>query len=279
MKFNWTELFLPCNLRTLHALSVFMLGVSVAVTSSAQDGKTKIRVDSSTKESRNLDKRSEVERELEEVKRQKLELEARCARMERETARLRQELFENMQRYQSQEDRSRRLQLGIAATLAGNGRTSAGNREGELSDALRLLCDKNKTLTLAISEFCDEMDAALSRMKIDQVEKARIAIRLEAIRTRSSRLSTATEMFIHPQALGECRILEVDEALRMVILAAGTVQGVRNGLNWYAGRNKDCRLQVIGVRPFLAAAIVVEGNIRELAPGMTVYTGSGKNPN
>lgn len=277
MKTSWTEAVLTCNLPTLHALGVFMLWASVAVCAFAQDGKTKIRAGSTAMESRNLDRHSEVEGELKVLKRQQLVLEERCARLEREAAQLRQKLFENIQRYQSQEDRSRRFQLSIAATLANTGRPSAGDREGELLDALRLLCDKNKTLTLSVSDFCDYLDAALSRMNIDKVEKARLAIHLDKLRKCSARLSTAAELIASDQNPGECRILEVDKELRLVILAAGSVHGVRNGLNWYADKSRNCRLQVVGVRPFIAAAVVVEGNIRELAPGMCVYTGSGKN--
>jgi len=280
IKNYWTVRKMTCNLRTLHALSVVILWVgSTAYVFAQENGKTKIQASVVVKESRILEQLSEVERELETLRREKSALEERASRLERETSRLRQELIDNMQRYQTQNDRCGRLQLNIAAALANSGQAQPGNREGELYDALQQLCAKNNHLAIAISDFCDYMDTVLSRTNMDAVQKAEITVRLDAIRSRSAKLGTAAELAVHNQTPGETKILEVNEKLRMVILAAGSVNGVKNGLNWFTGKNKDCRLQVIAVRPFIAAAVVVEGNIRELAPGISAYTRSEKNQN
>jgi|GEM_PF-2859209 len=279
MKKNWTGQSRTCILQTLRALSVLFFGVGSAIAVFAQEGKTKIQTTTVVQESRLLAQFSEVERELETVRREKTVLEERNARLERDNADLRQKLLDNMQRYQTQNDRCGRLQLNIAAALAHSGQTPAGTREGELYDALQQLCDRNTHLALAISEFCDYLDAALSRTNLDAVQKAEIGVRLDAIRSRSAKLGTATELAIRRQTPGEARILEVNEKLRMVILAAGSVHGVKNGLNWFSGKNKECRLQVIAVRPFIAAAVVVEGKISELVPGMSAYARNEQKPN
>ena len=277
LNFYWTGMQKACILNALFLLGVSTLWGEEAGSSDQQhEGKTKIRTASVVKESRVLDKLSRVEQELEEIRRNKLALQDERAALEREKAQMRKEFIETMQRYKSLEEMYRRLQLSVATVVDDSGKTAVGTREGELLESLRRMVDDNKALTLKVVDFCDYMDVVLGKINVDKLEKARIQYRLDSLRNDAGKNSTATEQYSRKSIAEESRILAVNDKLRVVVLSAGTVQGVKNGLNWYAGKDRTCRLQVVAVRPFIAAAVVVEGNINELAPGMQAFTGSGK---
>ncbi|MDD3118201.1 MAG: hypothetical protein PHQ27_03400 [Victivallales bacterium] len=223
-----------------------------------------------------LDKLSLLDNELEEIRKTKLALQDERASLVREKARMRKEFIDTMQRYQLLESMYRRLQLGVAAVVDESGKTTGEAREEQLLEALRRMIDDNKTLTLKVVDFCDYMDGVMDKIQPDKLERARIQYRLDGLRGDAGQSSAATEQYSRKSMVEESRILAVNAKLRVVVIAAGAVQGVKNGLNWFAGKDRTFRLQVVAVRPFIAAATVVEGNINELAPGMQVFTGSGK---
>jgi hypothetical protein len=54
----------------------------------------------------------------------------------------------------------------------------------------------------------------------------------------------------------------------------GSVYGMRNGILLKTGdKKKPVKLKVIAVRPFICGAVITDGNIEDLAPGMVIYTG------
>ena len=273
----WTWTRSACILNALFVLGVSTLkGEENGSTEVRHEGKTKIRTAAAVKESRVLDQLALVENELEEIRKTKLALQDERVALEREKARMRKEFIETMQRYQSLESMYRRLQLGVAAVVDESGKPDGEAREEELLQALRRMVDDNKTLTLKVVDFCDYMDDVLGKITQDKLERARIQYRLDSLRSDAEKSSTATEQYSRKSVVEESRILAINDKLCVVVLSAGTVQGVKNGLNWFTGKDRACRLQVVAVRPFIAAAVVVEGNINELAPGMQAFTGSGK---
>jgi len=62
----------------------------------------------------------------------------------------------------------------------------------------------------------------------------------------------------------------VEEDLQIVVLPVGSAHGVFCGLNFFIG--KKASLRVIAARPYLSAAVVTDGSIRDLAPGMEATT-------
>jgi hypothetical protein len=67
----------------------------------------------------------------------------------------------------------------------------------------------------------------------------------------------------------------VDQKLSIVILSVGSARGAFPGLIYRTGKNGATRLRIVHVRPFVAAAAVLSGNITDLAPGMEAATDSG----
>lgn len=276
--FDWTSGARLCILSALFALGVSLcaVGTAAAEAEAVSDGKTKIRATVLVKESRALSRLGQVEEELEAVRRERIALEERRKVLETEQAVLRKELFDIFERYRLQEDKYRRLQLETGALLGGEGKLAVSEREERLSGALRRLSGDCKTLTLAVGEYCDHMEETLRELPLDKLVKAGIAWRLDDLKRKSAMLSTIAEHHVNLTPADRCRLLAVNDELRVVVLSAGAVHGVRNGLLWFSGKDRQCRLQVIAVRDFLSAAVVVEGGLKELSPGMEAVLGSGK---
>jgi hypothetical protein len=71
------------------------------------------------------------------------------------------------------------------------------------------------------------------------------------------------------------RILDVNPKLGVAVISGGIDRKVRNGLLWVVktdGR-KSVVLKTVAVRPFVSAAVIKEGELTDLVPGMTVIPG------
>ena len=183
---------------------------------------------------------------------------------------LHSKLIETLERYQKQNEDYRRLRLSIAATLASREKHQVSKREEQLLEGLAKLSENSRQLALKTVEFCDYAETLVRKLPLGQLQNAEFALKIDELRDSARN----TWYLVNPKSANElvtrCRLLAVDDDLQIVVLPAGLAQGVFCGLNFYAG--SSIRLTVISVRPNIAAAVVSEGRIKELAPGMEVST-------
>ena len=71
----------------------------------------------------------------------------------------------------------------------------------------------------------------------------------------------------NPGKVEECRILDVNERLRVVILNVGQKHGIVPGMAWSIKDKKE-KLLIIECRPGLSAATVTDGKLKNIVPGM-----------
>ncbi|MDD4182046.1 MAG: hypothetical protein PHE87_10505 [Victivallaceae bacterium] len=183
---------------------------------------------------------------------------------------LHKKLIETLERYQKQNEDYRRLRLSIAATLASREKHQTSKREEQLLVSLAKLSEDSRQLALKAVEFCDYAQALTSKLLVGQLQSAELALKIDELRDSARRTWYLANPKSEDQAVTRCRLLAVDDDLQIVVLPAGLAQGIFCGLNFYAGAKT--RLTVISVRPNVAAAVVSEGSIKELAPGMEVST-------
>jgi hypothetical protein len=220
------------------------------------------------KEAKTLDQLSLLRDELRRVQHEKLLLARDGKALDSEKKQLSKELIDILNRYREQNESWNRLQLSVAATLASAKMHVVGKREDQLLKSLKSVSDSGRSLALKTIEFCDYVESIIDKMPLSALEKAKIKLRSDGLRRDSGRLCAMSAAVKKPQTIERCRLFEVNDRLRIVVLPVGWVHGVRNGLVFYTGKDNSCRLQVIAARPFISAAIVKEGNIKELAPGM-----------
>lgn len=220
------------------------------------------------KEAKTLNQLSLLRDELSRVQHAKLLLARDGKTLAGEKQQLSEELIDILNRYREQNESWNRLQLSVVATLARAKVNVVGKREAQLLKGLKSVSDNGRALALKSIEFCDYVESILDKMPLSALEKAKIKLRSDGLRRDARRLCAMTVAVKKPQTIERCRLFEVNDQLRIVVLPVGWVHGVRNGLIFFTGKDNSCRLQVIAARPFISAAIVKEGNIKELAPGM-----------
>ena len=80
-----------------------------------------------------------------------------------------------------------------------------------------------------------------------------------------------SDWHINVKPVDRCRILAVNADLGFVVLPVGFVHGIFNGLTFYVpGKTAGAKpmvLRVFATRNSVAAAQVVDGDVRTLSPG------------
>ncbi len=252
--------------------ALFVVVVDASTTKGAEGERkpvtTAMTVRVRMKEAKTLDQLSLLRDELSRVQHDKLLLAREGKTLADEKKQLSKELIDILNRYREQNESWNRLQLSVVATLASAKKDVVSKREAKLLKSLKSVSDNGRTLALKTIEFCDYVESILDKMPLRALEKAKIKLRSDDLRRDAGRLCAMTVAIKKPQTIERCRLFEVNDRLRVVVLPVGWVHGVRNGLIFFTGKDNSCRLQVIAARPFISAAIVKEGNIKELAPGM-----------
>jgi len=196
--------------------------------------------------------------------------------LENEQKMLHNELIEIIDRYRKQNESYRRLQLSIAATLASGELKGAGKREDQLVTALATVSENGRKLALKTIEFCEYVDSILDKMPLGKLQKAALQLRNEELKTESRKFCSLADPALSRETVEGCRLLAVNDDLKIAVLPVGAVQGVFNGLYFYDGKGK-VKLKVIAVKPLISAAVLEKGSINDLTPGMEVSTNEKRN--
>jgi len=206
------------------------------------------------------------------LKEEALYLRGANAELKKENESLRKELIEILERYSEQDASMERIQLSMAAALANSEKTDISAREQELLRIMEKLLKHSGAYAFKTIEFYRQMEEVLKKAQLDNVELAKIKLNMEDLAAGAKDLGAMSASPLQRQRIDRCRILAVNKALQAVVLSAGFAQGITNGLNWYAGKNKEIQLRVVTARPFISAAAVIKGNIDDLSQGMPVYS-------
>jgi hypothetical protein len=198
----------------------------------------------------------------------KIRVESELLRKENET--LRKELIETIDKYNRQGEILKRLKLSIAGALGEEEKLSVSDREEELLESLNRQITESQNFASNGIEHCRAILEILEKSQMDGVEKAKLRLLAEDYLNKSRNMLAITRT---PEngVIDRCRILEINQGLNVVVLSAGYVNGLTSGLVLYSGKAKEIELQAVSVRPFISAAIVRQGSLKDLAPGMAVY--------
>ncbi len=210
---------------------------------------------------------SRLRRELAEKSAEVTRLRVENAALKSENASSRQELLELLNKYQRENGSFRSLRLVLADALSNGKVQSADHREEQLTAALRKTIENGGALALSSSRLSELADESLKHSSLPPVKQSELALAAEKVRRDVRSFLSTSGVMGTDRKLDKCRILAVDHDLAMVVLPVGQVHGAFNGLLFQAGK-KPTTLKVVSVRPFVAAAVVVSGDIAELSPGM-----------
>ena len=185
-------------------------------------------------------------------------------RLRRENVELQEELLKARIRLRDQE-------LFLAAAADEGKFTSSGEREARLLTKLSLLCSDGDKLAVRIKELADEVRTVLRELPIDVARRARLRLLLDDLERRAGTFSALIDdpAADPSQAFRECRVLEVNRELELVVLDLGARQGAFAGLVLRGGPERSVELRLEDVRAGVSAATLQRGKLRDIVPGMS----------
>ncbi len=198
------------------------------------------------------------------------DLEAELAVLKAELSVMRKELADVLIESVKRDAEYARLKASIAASLAEGSKISYDKSGAEVLKALTEVSQKGEVLVTDSAKFCDFIEVLLKKEKISDVEKVRAKFRMAKLRSTAEIFYARIQSPPKGKLFTSCRILAVNDKLQVVVLNVGSVYGIRNGVLLKSEKNKDIKLKIIAVRPFISGAIVLEGNIEDLSPGQNV---------
>jgi regulator of replication initiation timing len=201
------------------------------------------------------------------------ELEATLAVLKEELSVMRKELIDVLKESEKRDIDYARLKVSIAASLAEGNKKSYDKNGAEIMEALTEISEKGDALVANSAKFCDFIDALLEKKEISDVEKVRARFRMSKLRSTAEVFHARIQKPSKGKLFSSCRILTVNDKLQVVVLNVGSVYGMRNGVLLNGGDKGEIELKIVSVRPFISGAVVIKGDIEDLAPGMEVRNG------
>ncbi len=194
-----------------------------------------------------------------------LELENKTLRQEKE--RCFQELIEINQKYQKQNEGYLQLQLLLSGAVTGDSVRNPEGMEKKLLAQMENISKYGGELALNSVQFCEFVESLMQESTIGKIGRAELQLKTDELRRRAGRFMAWNDRNMPQDSVGRCRILAVDRKSSIVVLSVGSVHGAFNGLIFRSGK-EPAVLKVVASRPFVAAALLIKGNIEDLSPGM-----------
>ncbi|QSH40726.1 hypothetical protein P0136_11770 [Lentisphaerota bacterium ZTH] len=209
--------------------------------------------------------------QLDGARREALKFKRLNFELQKDNKLLRKELIKILENFQTQNEKYRRLQLSIAATIASSRMQAASTREGQLCKSFVEVSDSGRALALKTIEFCDSVAAVVKDIPIGSFRKTELRLKIDALRRDARKLINIADLENRLKPVERCRVLAVNKNLQVVVLPVGSAHGAFLGLNYYIGKERTVA-KIIAVRPFVSAAVVVKGSIENVAPGSQAAT-------
>lgn len=223
------------------------------------------------KDAQRLQDLERLRRESNEAKAAVIQLETENRILRESSEKSRQELIELTNKYQERNEQYRQLQLVLSGALASGKVRSVGEREEQLLRSVRDTAESGGELAMRAVKFCELVEEMTRDLPIGKIGQAELRLKSDELKSSSRRFVAMTSAGSSDSTLEKCRILAVNRELSLVVLSVGAVHGAFHGLVYYVGKDTAV-LRVVGIRPFVAAAVLVSGSIDDLTPGMEAVT-------
>ena len=274
--------FFRCRWRIGVAVFIFLsplvgsLGRIAAAEATGEADAPEVWVDVKVKDAERLDKILKLQKRTAELEALERKLQAENRRLTAERDLLRQELFDAINQVESQNAQFRRLEQSVAGVLAAGDMPGASVREAKLVEAIGRIVKSGRDLAILSAEFCNEADAIVKSLPADNLEGVRLRLKIDEVRSASRKFSAMSDWQLDARPVEKCRILAVNADLGFVVLPIGSRHGVFNGLSFFVpGKTAGAKptvLRVFSTRSLVAAAQVVDGDMRALSQGSVAVT-------
>ena len=257
MKNDWTVRII---------IAILMGSLPVAVIGKGAHVKKTVAVSKKEKKAKSISKEAYEDRIA--------KLEARLKMQNEELGLLRKTLAGTLGEADKRENALLRIQSSVAATLANGKKRAMSDESVKLLKSLDRVIKAGDNLVSMATEFSDFVNIALEEKELTDLDKARIRFSIQKLKSASELFHALSTPPVNLGFAKSCRILALNDKLQLAVLNVGSVNGIRNGLNLRSVKSKNkVLLRVIDARPYVSGAIVMEGDIGDLAPGMKFRPG------
>lgn len=189
--------------------------------------------------------------------------ESEVERLRRENAELREQLLK-------ERTRARDQALFLAAVADEGEFSSPKEREARLLTRLAVLCGDGEKLAVKAAEAVAEVRRVLRELPVDTARRAQLQLLLDELERQAGVVAALVEDQPRDpeQAFRECRVLAVNHELKLLLVDIGFRQGAFVGLGLRGGRDRKIKIRLEEVRAGVSAAAVIQGDWRDVAPGM-----------
>ena len=277
-----SKVFAGCSWRIGVAVFIYLspwmcsLGRTEEAAVTDKAAEAEVWVDVKVKDAERLGKILELQKKVAEFEALERKLRAENRRLTAERNLLRQELFDAINQVESQNAQFRRLEQSVAGVLAAGDMPGASVREAKLVEAVGRIVKSGRDLAILSAEFCNEADAIVKSLPAGNLEGVRLRLKIDEVRSASRKFSAMSDWQLDVKPVEKCRILAVNADLGFVVLPIGSHHGVFNGLSFFVpGKTAGAKptvLRVFATRSLVAAAQVVDGDIRALSQGSVAVT-------
>lgn len=193
-----------------------------------------------------------------------------------ESALLRRELSEVLLKYNKLNEELLKYDVGIASISNVWPADQSAERTKNMIEYFETVGTMSEQLKSDISELELLIRKILDKDKPDDTDKARVRAELQYLMDNSAKLANIAKGFFVERNQESCELLAINDKLQVVAINAGSLSGIRCGMLCRAisSSGKEIVIKVVSVRPFVSAAVVIEGDIKNLLPGMNVKIGT-----
>jgi hypothetical protein len=173
------------------------------------------------------------------------------------------ELIELLEKYEVLKEREVNLRSSLAANLLNvkdeNSKDVLSDPKSSLVGALKLASNQSDE----VIELCSMLSRVVNKSNLSNVEKMKMNLYINKVRAKAERYLQLFKLD-YPK-VRSCDVLSIDSNVGVVFLAAGLKNGLRVGDVLNIGNSHSLRIVV--VRDFVAAALLLKGDMSAIVPG------------
>ena len=180
-------------------------------------------------------------------------------------------MLETLNKYSEQSERIRKLEQSVASMMENLKPVHVGQREVELAETFNQVRTSGLKLVVRGKELSDAVENLLPDFHSEKTEYTEVKAKIKAFIMEAGTFAALSVPPGSPEGFEKCNILEVNDKLGFVVLAAGYRNGARVNMSLHGGKGNSTVLRIVSIRPFVSGAIVEQGSVKELVAGMEVY--------
>lgn len=210
--------------------------------------------------------KTETEKKLADLTNERDRLRSEVKHLQYENSLVRKELIETLEKYSMLADKLKRVEMSAAAVVETLKPEYSDVRADESAESLRTVMQSSVALASAAASLCDAVLELLKQSEVDAVYAARLRVSVNNVKSEIRNTVRYNAVPAAPHGFVSCRILNIDEKLKAVVLSAGYRNGLRAGMVLRAADGKTS-FQVVMLKDFTAAALLLNGNLNAVGIG------------